>query len=164
MRLTANMRKVLTKAKHAPIRRPHPPGPGAPPWPEAHRTLYALVHHELVTRSEIRDRDGQPLTLWTITTAGRAALEPPELVKTDRPTYLSDRRKATPDWRDPHDPEHEQPEDYTSDPARRIDHIEITDPDRLKLVWDRQAKARVAALEDRRDRARRLARSARRAA
>jgi hypothetical protein len=143
MKLTARMRDALEQARHAPLRRVLKPGPGAPSWPAHPGTLHALERREFLARGEIRNRDGWPVTTWTITDTGRQALEPIERTKTEAPVYL--RRPAS-----------DIAGDYTSDPRARIDDAEVTDPDRLNEYWAQDAAERHAATEDPRARARRL--------
>jgi hypothetical protein len=106
---------------------------------------------ELVARGELRNRDGFPVMTWTITDAGRQALEPPEIFRRERDVYLA----------------HPNPDisgDYTTDPRRGRDELPVLDPDSLDSAWAQLSAERRAATETPRARARRLARSARRAA
>src|SRR4051812_27809352 len=89
MRLTGRMLEALTRAKHAPLRRVHLPGPGRPPWPAAPSTLAALVRHELVVVGTTRNRDGWPVQTWAITAAGRLALDPPPRERVQRAKFLA---------------------------------------------------------------------------
>lgn len=145
MRLTQHMRDALTKAQHAPLRRVHKPGPGAPPWPAAPNTLRALLRRGLVELGQIRNRDGWPVTTWTITDTGRAALQPVEIFRTERPLYLARPTKNS--------------GDYTHDPSRRIDHLPVFDE--ASPQWRRRAATRHADAEDHRQAARRTARNLR---
>lgn len=148
VKLTASMRAALQQARHAPLRRVLEPGPGAPAWPAHPGTLHALERHKLLTRGEIRNRHGQPVTTWTITTAGRQALEPPEIFRRERDVYLA----------------HPNPDlsgDYTTDPRRSRDELPVLDPDSLNNAWAQISAERRASAETPRDRARRLARNAR---
>jgi hypothetical protein len=151
MKLTARMRDALEQARHAPLRRVLKPGPGAPPWPAHPGTLHALKRRELLARGELRNRDGWPVTTWTITDAGRQALQPPEIFRRERDVYLA----------------HPNPDisgDYTTDPGRGRDELPVLDPDSLDSAWAQLSAERRAMTETPRARARRLARSARRAA
>jgi hypothetical protein len=89
VRLSEQMTDALTRAQHAPLRRVHRPGPGAPAWPAPPATLRALVRHELVVMGAIRDRDGWPVDTWTITDAGRLALHPPPRERVARAKFLA---------------------------------------------------------------------------
>jgi DNA-binding PadR family transcriptional regulator len=145
VKLTTRMRDALTSAKHGPLRRVLKPGPGTPPWPAHPGTLHALERHELVTRGELRNRDGWPVTTWTITDTGRQALEPIEIFRHDHPVYLA--------------PVGNGRSDYTTDPRNRVDDAEVTDPDSLESAWRQQAEQRRADAEDRRKAAQRLRRN-----
>jgi hypothetical protein len=155
------MRDALDRRRspHAPLRRVLKPGPArrpnrpaTPRWPAHPGTLHALERRELVARGEIRNRDGWPVTTWTITDAGRQALEPPEIFRRERDVYLA----------------HPNPDisgDYTTDPRRGRDELPLVlDPDSLDSAWAQLSAERRAMTETPRARARRLARSARRAA
>lgn len=145
--MTEHMRNALKKAKHAPLRRVHTPGPGKPPWPANACTLYALERHELLERRESRNREGLPVTLWEITEAGRSALRPVERVVDERPVFLARPTRGS--------------GDYTTNPARRIDSAEVMDPDRVSLRWRRRSEVAKVAAVDRKVRAREAARKAR---
>lgn len=112
MRLTTPMRDALKQARppHG-LRRVHVPGPGAPPWPAHPSTLAALLRHGLVEHDVDRDRRGYMRETWTTNDAGREALDPPPRHRSDRPRYLQ--RDV---WRGG---------DYTTDPNRRIDELEV---------------------------------------
>jgi hypothetical protein len=79
----------------------------------------------------IRNRHGDPVDTWTITDAGRAALAPREVFRQDRPTFLVDHRRAG--WVDPTSEERHD-DDYTSDPRKRVDELEVIDPDTQRIV------------------------------
>jgi hypothetical protein len=151
VRLTANMRDVLAAAAKQELRRPPHEGPGARPWPAAWQTLYSLVNRGLLEASVRKNRAGHELEVWTITDTGRQALQPPEIFRRERDVYLA----------------HPNPDisgDYTTDPRRGRDELPVLDPDSLDSAWAQLSAERRAMTETPRARARRLARSARRAA
>jgi DNA-binding PadR family transcriptional regulator len=137
VKLTAHMADALTSAQHAPLRRVHR-GPGAAPWPAPPVTLRTLIRRGLIEQDTIRNRDGVPVDTWTITDAGRAALQPPEIFRQDRPTFLADHRRAP--WCDPNGPD-DNKDDYTTDPGHRIDELEIVDEETQRLVTLRGRRA-----------------------
>lgn len=145
MKLTAHMRAALTQSVHAPLRRVHR---GSADWPAPPGTLHALVGHGLVVTARVRNRDGVAVDTWTITDAGRAALQPPEVFRQDRPTFLADHRRAP--WCDPTEPDLDHKDDYTTDPAHRIDELEVVDDETQRLVTlrGRRADAQRARLAD----------------
>jgi DNA-binding PadR family transcriptional regulator len=155
--LTAHMRATLIQTRRGPLRRPHPPGAGAPPWPAAATTLHALVRQELVTVAEVRNRHGWPVTMWTITDAGRAALEPRERFRHQPDVYLT---SAVPDTvTDGHG-------EFTTNPRHALcrEPVPVIDADTLNDAWTQLAAARRHAAQDRRAQARRLANNLRAAA
>lgn len=127
-RLTPHMRHALTTARTGEIRRTLTPGPGAPPWPHPAATLYALERHELVVRSERRNRRGEVMIVWAISDAGRQALEPEEIIKTERPLYLASIVGER--------------GDYTPIQRRAMDPLEVTDVRELNTRWCKLARAR----------------------
>lgn len=148
MRLTKPMRETLELARKQELRRVHD-GNGSPPGPHIN-TLNALVRHELLAASERRTRRGHRLQAWTITDAGRQALQPREIHRTEELFYLNHTGRGA--------------GDYTNDRTRAADDVPVLDPDTLHSAWRQRAEQRKAAAEDPRERARRLARAARRAA
>jgi DNA-binding PadR family transcriptional regulator len=130
VRLTTPMRDALAAAQHAPLRRAHRAA-GADPLPAPAATLRALIRHGLLDAGSIRNRHGDPVDTWTITDAGRAALAPREVFRQDRPTFLVDHRRAG--WVDPTSEERHD-DDYTSDPRKRVDELEVIDPDTQRIV------------------------------
>lgn len=148
MRLTINMRAALEQARHAPLRRVHPPGPGTPDWPAHFSTLYALERHQLLARGELRNRNGHPVTTWTITDHGRAALEPREIFRTEANVYLGHAVPATAAGTAGHG-------EFTTDKRYAVDPLPITDPATLDDAWTQLSEERRADAEDRRQRARR---------
>lgn len=113
VKLTTHMRDALHQAQRNPLRRTHTPGPGKPPWPAAAVTLHALVHHGLLIVAELRNRHGWPVTTWTITDAGKAALTTDVKAPRDIPRFLSRPSRNT--------------GDYTTNPTRAIDDLEVVD-------------------------------------
>jgi hypothetical protein len=137
-RLTALMTEALRRARHAPLRRVHAPGPGRPPWPASPATLHALVRHELVAVAVTRNRDGWPVDTWTLTTAGRLVLDPP-------PRRVAHRAKFLAHSTDEHG--HLQPA-YTDDPRRAMRDdggaIERVDPAEVQFLVSPRVLARRA--------------------
>jgi hypothetical protein len=82
------MRAALEQAQREPLRRLHPLC-GIAPWPAHHVTLAALVAQGLLEHAEHLTRRGLRLEEWTITDAGRQALEPIVIDRPDRPRYLA---------------------------------------------------------------------------
>lgn len=128
MKLTNNMRATLKLAKRGPLRRIHNPNhPGPPAWPANHATLAALVRHHLLERQQIKNKRGYNVNLWTITPAGRQALEPAERFREARPLYLARgsvrfRKQPNGRWAVITDSRSDVNEDdYTSDPRQSID-------------------------------------------
>jgi hypothetical protein len=156
-RLTRPMRNALEDAVRQELRRVHDtPGPAA--WPAHPSTLAALVRHELLTRSTRRSKRGHQLDAWTITDAGRAALQPRDIFRRQPDLYLT----------------HAVPEtttgghgEFTTDPRRalcREGDAAVIDPDTLDDAWSQVSTERRHAAQDRRARARRAARNIRSAA
>jgi hypothetical protein len=107
-RLTTHMRQALqTAAAQDGLRRTHDTEHGQPPWPAPPATLHALLNRQLVTHTRIRNRKGYHVDTWTITDAGREALNPPPRQHTTRPRYMQ--------------PAGSRGGDYTTNPARSID-------------------------------------------
>jgi hypothetical protein len=136
--ITANMHAVLTETRRRQegLRRLFDDVPGKPPWPANPSTLAALVRHGLVERSENRTRRGALVIIWRITDAGREALQPPQIVKPDKPLFLargSVRYRKLPDNRWAVD-ETGSTGDYTSDPGRSIDNDSHPTTDRISAV------------------------------
>lgn len=158
-KLTPAMRAALEKAKREDgLRRVHNPTlPGKPAWPANASTLAALVRHYLVTRTDDSNRNGWPRTTWAITAAGREALEPPEVHRDQRDEYVM--RGPT-----PVDYEWASTTTIAGDHVRRRAPLAKVRPDTLDPKWAADAATRHADAQDRKDRARRLARNVRRAA
>jgi hypothetical protein len=140
MRLTARMHDTLTTAARNPLRRTHDT---TADWPAHAATLAALVRHGLLDRSERRNRRGFKVDIWTITDPGREQLNPPPRYRPDRPLFLAHcgaiRYRKLPAkgpndlgrWviagtRD--DASQSNSGDYTTNPAKAIDHLEVVDP------------------------------------
>lgn len=166
MRLSTAMRAALTAAQRGPLRRPHAYLDAPAPWPAHPSTLQALERHGLLERHDLRNRHGHPVTTWTITPAGRSALEPREITRRPAPLYLargSVRYHVLPNgkWGVVKDEDATGSGDYTADPARSVDRdpklgaLPTVNPDDLDPTWARHAEERRAAAQDRRDRARR---------
>lgn len=157
MKLTESMRDALRAAsKPGGVQRRDTPGPGKPPWPFHHATLYALTNRELVEHDIDLTGTGW-LHTWTITDAGREALKPREIHKVQRPRYLAHdgRPEGTHLERIAH-PGREDPTDlgYTTRRARAVDDAgEVLDPPDPE--WKRRADRRHARDQDPRERARR---------
>jgi DNA-binding PadR family transcriptional regulator len=148
VKLTAAMRAALKQAKHAPLRRVHTPGPGQPEWPAHPLTLHALERHALVTRDTLRNRHGHPVTTWTITDSGRAALQPREIIRREPIMYLGRAVPATAAGTSGHG-------EFTTNKAFAVDQLPVVDPATLDDAWTQEAEHRHAAAADRRERARR---------
>jgi hypothetical protein len=143
--VTGHMRSALEAASKHPLRRVHD-GHGKPPWPAPAGSLAALVRRGWLERSEGLTKRGHKLETWTITEIGKEALRGPRWSATEKPIFMA------------------RGGGVTSERARAIDDAEKMDHDRLSLRWRRESLERSAGAEDPRRRARRLARSARRAA
>jgi hypothetical protein len=147
-RLTKPMRRTLKEAKAQGLRRIHQPTPGQPPWPAHPATLHALTRHGLLEQQRKRNRHGWHVDEWRITDAGKAALKPRERRVADTPVFLARASK----WGG----------DYTTDPSRRVDELEVID---VELPgWVAAARGRHVGAVDRRGLAWRLARGVRLAA
>jgi DNA-binding PadR family transcriptional regulator len=147
-RLTQKMRAALVEASRNPLRRLHDDLEGKPAWPAHPATLRALEARGLVEKTRRRTRKGWWLDEWSITDNGREALVPASLVRADRPVYMAHPSRTT--------------GDYTSDPSRTFDRLEVMDVGLLGAQWIDDSALRYAASEDRRARARRLSRTVRR--
>jgi DNA-binding PadR family transcriptional regulator len=146
--MTSKMREALQDAQRGNLRRVHDTEAA---WPAAPNTLGALVRHGLLERTETRSLKGRDVTLWSISDAGREALKPPPpKVWEQRAVFMARPSKGT--------------GDYTLDPRRRIDDLEVVDKEALSVVWAQHAEERHSEAEDKRERARRLANGIRRAA
>lgn len=143
--MTGRMREALESASRQDLRRVHG-GPGSAPWPANANTLHALVAHGWLEHKRLTSRKGLPVDVWSITEEGKAALRGPRWSATEKPIFMA------------------RGGGITSERARAIDDAEKMDHDRLSLRWRRESLERSAGAEDPRARARRLARSARRAA
>lgn len=141
--MTNNMRSALEAASKHPLRRVHDT-PGAPPWPAPSGSLRALVRRGYLELSEDKTKRGAKLETWIITEAGREALKPQKLIGSEKPVFMA------------------RGSGVTSERAMAIDDAEVMGAP--SEVWLRLSRERRAGVEDPRGRARRLARSARRAA
>lgn len=122
MKLTARMRDTLHAATQQELRRTHT-GPGHAAWPAPPATLAALVHRGLLNRTERRNRKGHKVTVWAITDAGRAALQPPDVVIVEKPRYLARgavkyRKLSNGRWAID---DKDSSSDYTLDPRKSVD-------------------------------------------
>lgn len=88
--LTPNMRAALKAARAQPLRRVHDGRAGRPPWPAPAPTLAALARRELVRRGALVSRKGHRVDTWTITDAGREALEERFVVRRPRPLLIAE--------------------------------------------------------------------------
>lgn len=113
MRLSAPMHDALIAAARNPLRRTHDTLVGKPPWPAHPSTLAALVARGLLERAEKRNRRAQLVDQWTITAAGHEVLNPSPRYRPDRPRFMARPTRNT--------------GDYTMNPARAIDHLEVID-------------------------------------
>jgi DNA-binding PadR family transcriptional regulator len=147
-RLTQKMRAALVEASRNPLRRLHDDLEGKPAWPAHPATLRALEARGLVEKTRRRTRKGWWLDEWAITDNGRQALAPASLVRADRPVYMAHPSRTT--------------GDYTSDPSRTFDRLEVMDVGLIAEQWRQDSDLRRAAGEDRRCQARRLSRTVRR--
>jgi hypothetical protein len=147
-RLTQKMRVALVEASRNPLRRLHDDLEGKPAWPAHPATLRALEARGLVEKTRRRTRKGWWLDEWSITDNGRQALVPASLVRADRPVYMAHPSRTT--------------GDYTSDPSRTFDRLEVMDVGLIAEQWRQDSDLRRAAGEDRRCQARRLSRTVRR--
>jgi hypothetical protein len=127
MRLSAPMHDALTDASRNPLRRTHDDSAGTPPWPAPAPTLAALIRHDLLECTEIRNRRGFKVTVWTITDLGHEALNPPPKYRADRPRFMARcgaiRFKTLPNGRQA--VAGGGSGDYTSDPRKSIDRDRI---------------------------------------
>lgn len=181
--LTPAMRDALRRARSEPLRRVHRPGPGRAPWPHHPSTLAALVRNGFVVRGEHHSRRGNRTETWTITDAGREALDPPpDPPKPDRPTLLVQRPGRSPNYRTlpsgrlqavgqglppAHHDERDASGDYTSSSFRAMRHepesideqtlLDFADDARRRFVL-RRARVRSEAAAERFERAARRAR------
>lgn len=127
IRLTVHMRDALVRATGGPLKRVHDGSPGQPPWPAPAATLAALLRHELVDHTVMQIETGEIVETWEINDRGQEALEPPlPRHRADRARYLQ--REV---WRGG---------DYTTDPAHRIDDLEVVNGRELKANWAEQAE------------------------
>jgi hypothetical protein len=145
MVLTANMRAVLHQAERGPLRRLNTPGPGAPPWPAPHQTLYALMRHELLDHEIRLNRDGHWLEEWTLTTLGRQTLHPPPRLVREAPRLMHRAHTTTLHmtaglWIQQHMPEPELV-DPPSDFAARGRHEQAKDSRRAASELARRLRA-----------------------
>jgi hypothetical protein len=139
MKLSVPMRDALIDASRNPLRRTHDTPAD---WPAHPATLAALVRHDLLEVSERRNRRGYLLTIWTLTDTGREALDPPPRYRPDRPLFLAHcgairYRKLPPKtptdlgrWviaGSKHDTSTSNSGDYTTNPAKAIDPLEVVD-------------------------------------
>jgi hypothetical protein len=147
-RLTQKMRDALVEASRNPLRRLHDDLAGKPAWPVHPATLRALEARGVVEKTRRRTRKGWWLDEWAITDKGRQALVPASLVRADRPVYMAHPSRTT--------------GDYTSDPSRTFDRLEVMDVALIAEQWRQDSDLRRAAGEDRRGQARRLSRTVRR--
>lgn len=164
--MTKKMREALSEAHKNPLRRPMKPGPGKPPWPAHPSTIAALERHELVVRTTVRHRRGYVVHVWDVTEKGRLVLYPPPRFREDRPVYMTRgavryRKLANGRWtvaasRDSDRDRNE--DDYTSDPSRRIDDLEVVP--QAGEAWRRRGEAARLGAQDRRVLALRLVRQA----
>lgn len=145
MKLTPNMRTVLTAAAKQELRRPP-----RNPWPAPWQTLHALVNHGLLQANTRKNRAGHDLNIWTITDTGRAALEPREIFRREALVYLARPTQTS--------------GDFTTIRNRSIDETPVTDPGTLDDAWVQLREQRQADARDRITRARQAARNARYAA
>lgn len=149
VRLTNRMRDALERAAVQELRRVHDDKPGRPVWPAHPSTLAALIGHGLLERSERRSRQEHRMDVWTITQAGRLVLNPPPRLVRDAPRLMHRANTTTlfmqgGVWVQRSIPEPEQ----------------VSAPERLVEA----SRARHAEAQDRKERARRLAATGRRAA
>lgn len=163
--MTARMRAVLEQAAKQDLRRVWD-GPGKPPWPAAASTLAALVRHGLLERSERLTRHQQRVVLWEITEEGKAALRGPERIAEERPTFMAHgairyRVLSNNRWTVVEEDEDGSyvDGDYTQDPRRRFDHLEVAGQASLK--WRRKAEVDRTAAQDPKIAARRISRALR---
>lgn len=155
--MTKQMHAVLQQAATQELRRTFDT-PTPPAWPAPPSTLAALVRHGLLERTERRTRHHHTMWVWTITDAGKHALEPTELFKDERPVYLGQVGYELGD--DDHDELREK--GYTTNPLRRIDPLPVAGP--ASTVWRRKATDNTVAAIARKQRARQAADKARYAA
>lgn len=131
MRLSTPMHDALIAAARNPLRRTHDDTAGAPPWPAPPSTLAALTRHQLLVRTELRNRRGFKVTVWTITDHGHDILNPPPRFRPDRPLFLahcgSVRYRTLPTGRQVI-AGGQGSGDYTTNPAKAIDPLEVVDP------------------------------------
>ncbi len=74
---TRTMLECLQRARKQPLRRCWDGTPGQPPWPAPWQTIYALVDRGWLEATTVpKNKRGHKVTTWTITPAGREALEP----------------------------------------------------------------------------------------
>lgn len=151
MPLTQHMRQALQDAaKHA-LRRVHDDQPGKPLWPAPSGSLRALELRGYIERTETTSRNDHRVEIWSITELGKAALT------THWAAEQADQYVAVGGG-------------YTTDHSRAVDRdpqmgaLPRLDADRLSVRWKRLSAEEFMAAKDRREVARRLARSARRAA
>lgn len=116
--------------------------------PPAHpNTLGSLVRRGLLERSQRFSRHETRMDVWTITDAGRDALKAPELVGTERSVFPAKGGGSTSDW------------------TRAVDHDPkmgaLDDMGAPSEEWLRVSRMKKAAVKDRRQVARALARQIR---
>lgn len=130
--MTALMRAALQDALRGSLRRVHDSIEGKPPWPNGHHsaTLYALVRHGLLERTETRSRNGHRTDLWTITDAGKQALKPRERRRVEPIWYPVRTDLAHANLPDDYDPEgtSNEAKGYTKNPDWAM-HLTPCDPD-----------------------------------
>ena len=88
MKLTAKMHDALEQAARQELRRVHDDKPGQPAWPSHPSTLAALVGHELLERSSRTSKQGHRMDIWTITELGVRVLNPPPRLVRDSPRLM----------------------------------------------------------------------------
>lgn len=127
MRLTPAMRDALERAlREDGLRRVHTLGKGKPPWPAHHATLAALQRHGLVDHARDRDRRAFVRDTWTITDAGRVALDPPPKPRPERPVYLAPAGSGRDHVGIPAGDQKDNSGDWTLNPSKSVDY-EICD-------------------------------------
>jgi hypothetical protein len=125
MRLSTPMHDALIAAARNPLRRTHDDTAGAPPWPAHPASLAALTRHELLERTELRNRKGFKVTVWAITDLGHETLNPPPRFRPDRPRFICRPTRNS--------------GDYTANPARAIDPLEVMD-DAVLVTFAQRAR------------------------
>jgi hypothetical protein len=152
MTLTRPMRDTLEQAIRQELRRVHDTQPGRPAWPAHPSTLAALVRHGLLAYGTRKSKRGHQLDTWTVTQAGRDALKPREVFRSEALLYCS--TMVVPGKRG----------SYTPMRHQASDKLPITDTEAIERWRFEEAEARRLAAQERRVAAGRAVRALRAAA